>query len=118
MAEYPDHEIEGATYIRLREPARLYIVQRYDGMGQPAVGAAHRDLDEAERLAATINLEDESHQAIVIEQELPGQTADDWVEARGCPHCGRKLSPETRPLAGLPRTCSGCGNSVYGGSAR
>lgn len=116
MAKYPDHEIEGASYIRLREPARLYIVHRYDGMGEPAVETIHLDLDEATRLAATINLEDESYEATVSEQEVPGQTADQWVETRGCPHCGRKLNPETRPRGGSSRTCPGCGTSIYGGS--
>jgi len=113
MADYPDHEIEGATYVRLREPARVYVVHRSNGMGEPAVEAIHTDLDEATRLAATINVEDEGHQAVVIEQELPGPTADDWVEARGCPHCGRMLTPGTRPRIGLPRICPGCRSSIY-----
>lgn len=118
MADYPDHEIEGANYVRLREPARVYVVHRFNGMGESAVEAIHHDLDEAERLAVTINLEDESHEATVVEQELPGQTADDWVEARGCPYCGVRLNPETRPQDGLPRTCLSCGKSIYGGSTR
>lgn len=113
MADYPDHEIEGATYVRLREPARVYVVHRWNGMGEPAIEAIHTDLDEATRLAATINVEDESHQAFVIEQDLPGQTADDWVEARGCPRCGRQLTAETRPGAGMLRTCPGCGRKIY-----